>query len=501
MARNPDLWPGLPHGWAWECGLLALCLLLALNAWGSSSEPDGGPPLVRTELPTTTPEASDAISEQEVVGIYADGFSASWVSESPSDGTVCIIPEQAQGWCERHEVDRTDHLVRVRGLQPGTRYTYWLMSGGRRADTLQGNPEALTTLSLPPGRHLVDVVLLNDIHIGEVCSGQLVGLGDISIPACSAIPNGVQPGDYSSRMFLGAAHDIRALAPALVLVNGDLTNAGAYTDMVEARSLIEGLGIPWAVSRGNHDRAGQGGAGEAEFCGPTLDCYTTVFRPGSDARMQPVAAEVGNIRFLLLDSDNGGLGDLRDAGQQRWLAQQLADHPRNRTFILLHHPPSAYSNLTMFPPENGVPPAKGSGWLRDLIAQHPQVVGVFSGHTHRNLLGYDDATGRVPWVETGALKNYPAGYNVLRIYEGGYLREFHRADCDDGFCRRWASITRHENFGSSASYMLGELRARAFTYIDDCDQRTPAQPSMPWRVGGDSGQDTAGCGKRTDLFP
>lgn len=480
---------------------LAFCLLLALAACGSSPESDEGSSPERLALPATTPQASEEISEQEVVGIYADGFSASWVSKSPSDSTVCIIPEQAQGWCERHETERTDHLVRVRGLQPGTRYAYWLMSGGRRADTLEGNPEALTTLSLPPGRHLFDVVLLNDIHIGEVCSGQLIGLGEISIPACSEIPYGVQPGDYSSLMFLGAANDIRALAPALVLVNGDLTNAGAYTDMIEARSLIEGLGIPWAATRGNHDRAGQGGEGEAEFCGLTLDCYTTVFRPGSDARVQPVAVEVGSTRFLLLDSDNGGLGDLRDESQQQWLAQQLADYPANRTFILLHHPPSAYSNVTMLPPGNGVPSFKGGRWLRDLVAQHPQVVGVFSGHTHRNLIGYDDVTGRLPWVETGALKNYPAGYNVLRIYEGGYLREFHRADCEDGFCRRWASVTRYENFGTSASYMLGELHARAFTYIDDCDHRTPAQPSEPWRVGGDSGQDTQGCRGGTDLFP
>lgn len=479
------------------CRCIAMGLLLALGACGQSTEPDESDPVLRTALPDEVPGFSREISEQEIIGIYADGFSASWVSESPSDSTVCIVPELEEGWCERHETDQTDHLVRVRGLQSGTHYAYWLMSGGMRANPLERNPESLTTLSLPPGRHLFDVVLLNDIHIGEVCSGQIIGLGDVSIPACSEIPYGVEPGDYSTLMFLGAANDIRSLAPALVLVNGDLTNAGAYTDMLEARSLLESLGVPWAVSRGNHDRAAQGGEGEAEFCGAELDCYTTVFRPGSDARVQPVAVEVDGVRFLLLDSDNDGWGDLTDQDQQQWLEQQLADHPANRTFIFLHHPPSTYSNLTMFPPENGVPANKDSDWLRDLVALHPQVIGVFSGHTHRNLLGYAYATDRVPWVETGALKNYPAGYNVLRIYEGGYLREFHRADCEGGFCRRWASVTRYENFGTSAYYMLGELHARAFTYVDDCNHRTPMQASAPWRVGGDSGQDTEDCGEST----
>lgn len=483
-----------PSSWLLAVGLL-------LGTVGGAAAAAAGE-FERLALPADAPELSSEISEQELVGVYADGFSASWVTAQPADSTVCILPENQDGWCEAQESDKTDHLVNVSGLQPGTGYRYWLLSAGRRARPVEAHPEALTTLTLPPGEHVADVVILNDIHIGEPCSGELVNLGGTSIPGCTAIPLGGRSGEQTGRMLQGASEQIRALHPALVLVNGDLTDAGAYTHMRQAQSLLDGLGIPYEVTRGNHDRPNQGGEGEAQNCGATRDCYSTVFRPGSTERVQPKAVQLGNIRFLLLDSeDANGLGDLTNAPQQRWLEQQLAAWPEQRTFILLHHPPGTYSNLSMAPPGNGVPAFRGGLWLQDLVARNKQVVAVIAGHTHRNLLGYENATGRVPWLEFGALKGYPAGFNVLRIYQGGYLREFHRADCADDFCRRWTSVTRRENFGTMPAYMLGELRSRAFTYVDDCDHHTPRLATLPWQVGGDSGQDSEDCRGHTDAFP
>lgn len=483
---------------------LPAILLLAATLCGAASlcaQADGQPSgLPRLPLPPDKPPVSQAISEAEVIGVYADGFAAGWVTEQPTDSSLCIQPDNGEGWCEQHETGQTDHLVQVRGLQPGTHYSYWLLSDGQRAATQETNPGALTTLALPPGEHISDVAIFNDIHIGEGCSGQAFAIGGVSVPPCSVLPAGIAAGDYSRLMFEGAAEQLRKIKPDLVLVNGDLSSDGTWPQMLEVKSLLDGLGLPYEVSRGNHDRANQGGEGEAENCGPRKDCYNRIFRPGSDERVQPRAVELGNIRFLLLDSDNAGQPDLSDPAQQQWLQDQLILQPQKRTFILLHHPVSLYSLATTFPPGNGVLPDKGGQWLRDLVQNNPQVVGVFSGHTHRNILGYD-GSGRAPWVENGANKEYPAGFAVLRIYQGGYLREVYRPDCTGGLCRRWASITRRQTFDTARYYALGELRSRAFTYIDDCDHRTPLHESAPWRRGGDSGQDTQDCRGRTDIFP
>src|SRR3712207_7654063 len=50
-----------------------------------------------------------------------------------------------------------------------------------------------------------------------------------------------------------------------------------------------------------------------------------------------------------------------------------------------------------------------------------------SGHTHRNYVSYDPGSGtRLPFVENGAVKEYPGGFGIVDLYEGGTMRTFHR---------------------------------------------------------------------------
>jgi len=126
----------------------------------------------------------------------------------------------------------------------------------------------------------------------------------------------------------------------------------------------------------------------------------------------------------------------------------------------------------------GGAPGKGQQEFLDLIGASPQVVGVFSGHTHRNFVSYAPASGRrVPYLENGAAKEYPGGYGIVSVYEGGWMRTFHRLrTCE--FCREWIETTRGEFFGLYPLYTLGPLSARAFTHLYDCDAFTPP-PSLP----------------------
>jgi Icc protein len=485
----------------------AAALLLA--ACGSSSAPvSQEAAAVPVPVPATPPPVSADISQQELTAVGLDYFEASWKTGAPADSTVCLFPPQGVGRCERQETGPVYHLVRLTGLQPGTVYRYWLISNGARAqvksETLpagvqdaDANPGSFTTLAVPPGRHVVDVALLTDLHVGETCSGQIFAIGSTSFPPCTVYPGYEDGSDqHGKRMLAGAAAQVRKLKPALVLVLGDLSSNGAYPDLLTAKSLLDGIGIHYEVLRGNHDRPAQGGTGEADHCGPDQDCYSTIFRPVNTQRIQPLAVETHGVRFLLLDANStSGTGDLTDPAQQAWTEQQLQDHPKQRTFILSHEPAGVYSNETTYIPGFGVQQAKGGDWLHSVVENNPQVTATIAGHTHRNLLGYDASTGRFPWIEIGANKEYAAGFSLLRIYEGGFVREYHRTDCasDDNFCREWTSLSRGQMYGAQFPYMLGQLRARAFTYVDDCDHPTPKQASLPWNVDGDTGQDTQDC--------
>lgn len=496
--------------------LAAAVTPLLLGACGSSSAPTLQQPAVSVPVPAAPPPVSSAIDQQELTAVGLDYFEASWRTAAPADSTVCLFPAQGPGRCERQESGQTYHLVRISGLQTGSAYRYWLISNNARAQTrseappapavqdADANPGSFTTLAPPPGRHVVDVALLTDLHVGETCSGQLFGLAGISLPPCTVYPGYPNGSDeHGRRMLAGAVAQLRSLNPALVLVLGDLTGNGAYPDMLTVKSLLDSLGLPYAVLRGNHDRSGQGGTGEASSCGPDKDCYSTVFRPVNNVRIQPLAVETHGVRFLMLDAnDTSGTGDLSDAAQQAWTQQQLQAHPRQRTFILSHEPAGTYSNATTYVPGFGVTGPRGGDWLHSVAQQNPQVSATLAGHTHRNLLGYDATTGRFPWIEIGANKEYAAGFALLRIYEGGFVREYHRTDCtsDDDFCRQWTSLSRGQMYGGQYPYMLGQLSARAFTYVDDCSHPTPASPSLPWSVDGNTGQDTQDC-RGNILYP
>jgi 3',5'-cyclic AMP phosphodiesterase CpdA len=490
------------------------CVLLA--ACGSSTAPATTSQAESVPVPASPPPVSAAIDQQELTAVGLDYFEASWRTAARADSMVCLFPPQGPGRCERQETGQVYHLVRVTGLQPGTAYAYWLISNGARAEvkseappslTVQdadANPGSFTTLAPPPGKHVADVALLSDLHVGETCSGQLFALAGQSFPPCTMYPGTTDGSDgHGRRMLAGAAVQVRALNPALVLVLGDLTNNSGYPDMLTAKALLDGIGLPYAVLRGNHDRPAQNGTGEAESCGAAKDCYSTVFRPDHTMRIQPLAVETHDVRFLMLDAnDTSGTGDLTDAGQQAWTGQQLRDHPRQRTFILSHEPAGTYSNATTYIPGFGVTGPRGGDWLHQVVLANPQVTATLAGHTHRNLLGYDPDTGRFPWIEIGANKEYAAGFTMLRIYEGGFVREYHRTDCaaDDNFCREWTSLSRGQMYGGQYPYMLGQLSARAFTYVDDCSHPTPRSASLPWSVDGGTGQDTGDC-RGNILFP
>lgn len=426
--------------------------------------------------------------DAELVTVTDTSFAATWTTAEDSDTTVCVDDRP----CVRQEERTRFHYAEVDGLAPGTRHSYALRSGGSDQAASVTNPGSFTTLMPPPGRHLFDFAVVSDVHIGEGCSGTAVTapapVG--SVPGCFS--SGPSEPPYAATLARATVAELNARQIPLAVLNADNTSHAKYEDVLEMRDIFNGLNGEWRVARGAHDRAGQN---QTETrCGVDEDCFRTLLFPGRPTGRVFYSFDSGGYHFVALDSakTGDGSGDLTDPAQRAFLERDLEEARRagKRTFIFFHHPVTEYANTSSFPPVVfGVRPEQGRQEFLDLMARFPNVVGVLNAHTHRNYVSYAAATGsNLPYIENGPAKEYPGGYSVFRVYEGGYMRNFHRLRCE--FCRSWASRTRNQYLGLYPQYTLGTLSARNFTHVYGCSAPTP--PASP-PTGNESfiGGDTA----------
>lgn len=435
--------------------------------------------------------ADSAFSSAELVTVTASGFQATWTTSSSSDTTVCWGRVSPMENCRHQETSVQYHHATVDGLAASTAYVYSLMSDGVAQPRSSTNPSVFTTLTPPPGRHLFDFALMNDLHVGEQCSGTAANAPLIgsSVPPCFSAP------DYAARMDAADVGELFARHIPLAVINGDLTSTATYDQERQAQQILNGLGGIPLIVRGNHDRAAQ--QSSETRCGTGDDCFSTVFFPGRSAGRVYYSTDFGGYHFVVLDSsDASGLGDLTDAPQNAWLARDLAAHRATPTFIAFHHPVAEYADTYATPPVVfGVAPYKGGSGFLSTVAANPQVVGVLNGHTHRNFNAYALASGaRTPFIENGAAKEYPGGYSIFSVYQGGYTRSYFRpSNCY--FCRQWTATTSGEYFGTYPSYTLGSLGTRNFTHVYGCAAQTPPQslPGESLAPGGGVATPPASC--------
>lgn len=434
----------------------------------------------------TTPSARATPPDAELVTVTDTSFAATWTTANPADTTVCV-----ESRCVRQEVSTRFHYAEVTGLEPGTRYGYSLRSGGVDQPPSATNPGSFTTLVPPPGRHLLDFALLSDVHIDEECSGTAVTLPPPvgSVPPCFRSESGEPP--YAATMAAAAVEELNARGIRLAVLNADNTSHAEFEQVAEVKRIFDRFAGTWHVARGAHDRAGQNP--DESRCGDDEDCFRTLLFPDRPPGRIFDSFDAGDHHFVALDSakPGDGTGDLTDPEQRAFLERDLeqARQARKRTFVFFHHPVTEYANATSVPPVIfGVRPDQGRQEFLELMARFPNVVGVLTSHTHRNYVSYAPASGfALPYIENGPVKEYPAGYGVFRVYEGGYMRTFHRLRC--AFCRSWTSRTRDEYFGLYPQYTLGTLAARNLTHVYDCDAPTPP-PSPPFGNESLTGGDT-----------
>lgn len=313
---------------------------------------------------------------------------------------------------------RGTEVVRLEGLTPNTSY--------------QHEGVSFTTLPRPEGELVGRFATVNDVHFGETVCGVISG-SDIG-PTFST-PPGQTP--YPEVMNRAAVLEMGAEDFDAIVVKGDLTSDGTAEQYQQFLDCYAPLGEQMYHVRGNHDS--YHGANYAAW--PQQE----IWLPGAV--------------IALIDTARDGLVNGRVSTEQiEWL-DELASRSSLPVLVMSHHHlwnpdgddrPNDYFGIT---PDD-------SEKLIDVIQRRDNIVGQFSGHTHRNRVRRFSATKNRPIVEVACVKDFPGSWAEYQIYEGGILQIHHRVSTPEAL--DWTEKTRQMYAGLYFGYAFGKITDRCF---------------------------------------
>ncbi|AYF73915.1 metallophosphoesterase family protein [Nocardia yunnanensis] len=433
-------------------------------------------PLFATQRPLFDTEArrqgeTVVASDLEVVTVTDRSAVLTWTTRArnrtgrlrpaPAGTEVRLAPADGRGVPRTWYVDglRTPyHYAEIRDLEPGRAYRFEAWSDAHRATPARtwvtrrsGTPEStgvLTTLTPPPGRLLRTLALANDLHYGEPASGLFAGLFE-------GLRHSTD--EYPDFMLQSALEDLRLPDRAAdhLVVAGDLTDSGTAEQSRGVRERLDAwgeLGRDYFVCRGNHDIRPP----------EEPDHWGAVFHE----RDRLVEYFVGGLRLIGLDTTRPrGAGGTLGAAQLAHLRELLRGEPDRPTVIFGHHPVTRHAAVSNPGGPGFVLDRVNAAALHALYAAAPGVFLHHSGHTHRNRLSRPDSGIGVEFLEVGAVKEYPGGYTLLRVYEGGYMVNFYKTRSEAA--RRWSTRTRSQYLGLHPDHALGSCLDRNHVVLRD----------------------------------
>lgn len=451
------------------------------------------------------------------------------LAPAPADTEVLMGTNPAALKQVFHSADPTPfHYAEIHGLEPGQTYFYSARSGGVPAapskafagnpvgtsgpSTLQGLPFVFTTPQPPAGRYLFSLALCNDLHFGETTAGLITSSGGGIPPGFQQVP-GKPP--YPELMAEALVNDAHARGVDFLVAAGDLTAEAKPVDVARAHEFLSRFGQQdrdWFVARGNHDRAHSGAAYNG--CSPGLgagthDCFKDTFYPGEPGWF---TADVQGLKLLGIDTydktGNGGDNGALSPAQWDFVTKALAANRDQPTLVFGHHPVSVEATLTSIPPVAFDLDAQEGQRLEATYASTPGVFLHHAGHTHRNRRTTGTTATGVVFQEVSAVKEYPGGFSLVRVHEGGYALNFYKTRSD--LAREWSERTRQEDFSLVPYYVLGTIGDRNSVVARDFSGLrpvgAPASAPPPGRSPRGSGKPGAKGGSlaatgASDLLP
>ncbi|MBR7827756.1 metallophosphoesterase family protein [Actinospica sp. MGRD01-02] len=456
----------------------------------------------------------------ELVTVTDDGFVLTWYTATGPAPAIPFQPSQepaavaTDGYVRYGtDPDRLDcvavqrggetayHHVEVTGLRPGTTYYYQAFSAQVQVPARQlpeltypaggvvlpadptdaqllallgqllssgvvdsAAPGSVTTLVPPRGRHLFTIALANDLHIGETVSGLVIA----NFPPGFEQPAGLPP--YPVVMTEAMTQDAARLGAHALLVAGDISSAALSEELIDSKQLLDKFGPlrlggelgprGYVVARGNHDQPKTGSAYETcaavDGASGFFDCLPAVYDLPQGTLTQ---TELGGMRFIgldttTLDTPSGAIDD----AQFEQLTEVLGQDPERPTLVFGHHPVTDEAALTTIAGPGFDLDRADATRLEALYAATPGVFFHHSGHTHRNRRTSSPTAANVEFLEVAATKEYPGGFALLKVYEGGYTVNFHKSSTAPA--RQWSQTSSGEYLGLYPAYTLGTAADR-----------------------------------------
>jgi hypothetical protein len=269
-------------------------------------------------------------------------------------------------------------------------------------------------------------------------------------------------------------HDAKHRGAHKLLIAGDVTSEGQPNNVEKARHHLDKFGKyreDYFVVRGNHDRQHSGT--DYDSCSISAvdpsarDCFKDVFDPS-----RPIwfSKELHGLRVIGIDTydkkGDGGDNGALSGHQMDWFSHELAKDPDRPTIVFGHHPVSLASDVVNLEPLIFDLNLKQSNKIQSAYARSPGVFFHHQGHTHRNYRSAGTSPG-VVFQEVAATKEYPGGFSLLRVHEGGYSLNFYKTRSD--LAREWSERTRGEDLGVglSALYQSGTIADRNYVVRRD----------------------------------
>jgi len=385
--------------------------------------------------------AGPFISDVELVTVTDSGFAISFVTAGESEATVLYGTDRDNLEGRANSGPGKFHHIEVDALLPGTEYYYRVESGESGWPSRLLSAKRVRTLTPPPGEHLFTFAVMNDIHVGE----DVAGLITLPLPGTPTLTPGFDWPDeddqYWDFTLRATVEEINASEAELAVVNGDLTADFLPEQFQLAKEMLDRLEAPYYVVRGNHDRV-------EKF---PEDYFEKTF--GLDESWY--SFDQGGVHFTVLDDSrlaDGWHGFPKE--EWEWLERELESHRDVPVIIFSHRPIGAsWSDVNK----------KIRKRMLALFSQHPQIIAVFNAHSHRaNIVTVPDYTGDTPYFEVPSVKEYPTGYALIEVYEGGLMYNFHLTDCDK--CLEWNNTTRGQYFGTAPRRMMRKVEHRNSAY-------------------------------------
>lgn len=396
----------------------------------------------------------------ELVTVTDTSFTVSWFTKKPLRSGVSYGSDPAVP--DGRAVDdqpRRCHYLTVDGLSPGTAYYYRVETRGTARPPRALPPFSVTTLPPPPGEKIMTFAVINDLHAMEDIAGVMM----LPLKWAPLLTPGFTwkfpPDNYWEFTLRATVDAINQSDASLCVVNGDLTSWFSLEEFEAVRSYLDRLDCPYYVSRGNHDRVEDN----------PRDYFLDTFGLASSW----YSFDREGFHFIILDDnrlDNGWHGFPEE--EFAWLEQDLVRSRQSPTFVFCHRP-LATGGVDQIP--------EIRDRLLSILAANPQVAAVFNAHSHAaRVATIPERTGSMPYIEVPSVKEYPVGYGMVEVYEGGMAYNFHLADCPD--CREWNHVTRDEYFGFAPRLLMNGLEDRNFVYVFPPEVRKAVIES---RAGGD----------------